>query len=147
MSCFYSECLEHQKTELNNQKIDCLIMWVRLWITAQKIKFFIQDFFSKCDQIRSLLRIWSYLLKKSLLKNFIFCAVIPLESTAWKELKRYSVSLRTQSECGKIRTRKTPNTDNTFYAVECSMLTIKKLKRHLVLKAIFDHVQYLNVVF
>ena len=30
--------------------------------------------------------------------------------------KRYSVSLRIQSECTKIRTRKTPNTD-TFYAV------------------------------
>ena len=27
----------------------------------------------------------------------------------------YSVSLRIHSECGKIRTRKTPNTD-TFYA-------------------------------
>ena len=30
--------------------------------------------------------------------------------------KRYSVSLRIQSECGKTRTRITPNTDN-FYAV------------------------------
>ena len=30
--------------------------------------------------------------------------------------KRYSVSLRIQSECGKIRTRKTPNMD-TFHAV------------------------------
>ena len=30
--------------------------------------------------------------------------------------ERYLVSLRTQSECGKIRTRITPNTD-TFYAV------------------------------
>ena len=32
--------------------------------TAQKMKFSIQDFFSKCDQIRSFLRIWSHLLKK-----------------------------------------------------------------------------------
>ena len=30
--------------------------------------------------------------------------------------KRYSVSLRIQSECGEIRTRLTPNT-NTFYKV------------------------------
>ena len=29
----------------------------------------------------------------------------------------YSVNLRIQSECGKIRTRKTPNTDN-FHAVK-----------------------------
>ena len=31
--------------------------------------------------------------------------------------ERYSVSLRIQSECGKMRTRITPNTD-TFYAVQ-----------------------------
>ena len=44
--------------------------------TAQKVKFSIKDFFSKCDQIRSFLRIWSHLQKKSLMKNFIFCAVM-----------------------------------------------------------------------
>ena len=40
------------------------------------MKFSIKDFFSKCDHIRSFLLIWSHLLKKSLMKNFIFCAVI-----------------------------------------------------------------------
>ena len=40
-----------------------------------KMKFSIKDFFGKCDQIRKKLRIWSHLLKKSLMKNFIFCAV------------------------------------------------------------------------
>ena len=39
------------------------------------MKFSITDFFSKCDQIRSFLRIWSHLLKKSVMENFIFCAV------------------------------------------------------------------------
>ena len=43
--------------------------------TAQKMKFSIKYFFSKCDQICSRLRIWSHLMKKSLMKNFIFCAV------------------------------------------------------------------------
>ena len=44
--------------------------------TAQKVKFSIKDFFCKCDQIRSFLRIWSHLLKKSLTENFIFlCSV------------------------------------------------------------------------
>ena len=38
------------------------------------MKFSIKDFFSKCDQIRRKLRIWSHLLKKSLIENFIFCA-------------------------------------------------------------------------
>ena len=42
--------------------------------TAQKLKFSIKDFFSKCDQIRRKLLIWSHLLKKSLMENFIFCA-------------------------------------------------------------------------
>ena len=41
--------------------------------TAQKMNFSIKDSFSKCDQIR--LRIWSHLLKESLMENFIFCAV------------------------------------------------------------------------
>ena len=36
------------------------------------------DFLSKCDQIRRKLQIWLHLLKKSLMKNFIFCAVIIL---------------------------------------------------------------------
>ena len=44
--------------------------------TEQKMKFSIKDFFSKCDQIRSFLRIWSHLLKKSSMENFNFCAVI-----------------------------------------------------------------------
>ena len=39
------------------------------------MKFSIKDFFGKCDLIRRNLRIWSHLLKKSLMKNFIFCAV------------------------------------------------------------------------
>ena len=41
----------------------------------KKMKFSIKDFFSKCDQIRRKLRkqrIWSHLLKKSLMQNFIF---------------------------------------------------------------------------
>ena len=41
-----------------------------------KMKFSIKDFFSKCDQIRKKLQIWSHLLKKSLMENFIFVAVI-----------------------------------------------------------------------
>ena len=43
-------------------------------ITALKMKFSIKDFFSKCDQIRSFMQIWSHLLKKSLME-ILFCAV------------------------------------------------------------------------
>ena len=44
--------------------------------TAQRIKFSIKDLLSKCDQIPSFPRIWSHLLKKSLMENFIFCAAV-----------------------------------------------------------------------
>ena len=40
--------------------------------TAQKMTFYITDFFSQCDQISSFLRIWSHLLKKFAMENFSF---------------------------------------------------------------------------
>ena len=42
----------------------------------KKMKISIKDFFYKCDQIPSFQRIWLHLLKKSLMENYIFCAVI-----------------------------------------------------------------------
>ena len=41
--------------------------------------FSIKDFFSKCDQIHRKLRIWSHLLKKSLIENaarFLKCVLM-----------------------------------------------------------------------
>ena len=38
-----------------------------------------EDFFSKCDQIRCFQRIWSHLLKKLLLENFIFLCSASLD--------------------------------------------------------------------
>ena len=46
------------------------------------MKFFIKDFFSIFFFLRiffSFLQIWSHLLKKSLMDNFIFCAVYILD--------------------------------------------------------------------
>ena len=43
------------------------------------MKFSIKDFFNKCDQICSFQWIWSHLLKKSSVENFIFCAVEVLQ--------------------------------------------------------------------
>ena len=40
------------------------------------MKFSIKGFVSQCGQIRSVLRAWLYLLKKPLMKNFIFCAAL-----------------------------------------------------------------------
>ena len=39
------------------------------------MKFSIKGFFSKYYQIRRKLQIWSHLLKKSSMENFIFCVV------------------------------------------------------------------------
>ena len=47
--------------------LSCLVI-----CTAQKMKLSVKEFFSKYEQILRKLRIWSHLLKKSLLENFIF---------------------------------------------------------------------------
>ena len=79
----------YPKRKFGKQERNLLPAWYEKWtwlhleededhilcITTQKMKFSIQDIFSKCDQIRSFLRIWSHLLKKALIENFIFCAL------------------------------------------------------------------------
>ena len=49
--------------------------------TTQKMKFSFKDFFSKCDQICRKLQIWSQLLMKSLMENFIF---VQCNSQIWE---------------------------------------------------------------
>ena len=39
------------------------------------MKFLVRNFYSKCEQIRRKLRIFSHLQKKSVRENSIFCAV------------------------------------------------------------------------
>ena len=67
-------CLLYGSDAFYNKTNHKIIIFTLLFIkdTAQKVKFSIKDFFSKCDQIRRKLRIWSHLLKKSLMVNFIF---------------------------------------------------------------------------
>ena len=52
------------------------------------MKFYIKDFFSKCDQIHRKLPIWSYLLKKSLMENFIFYAVLIKEKPGKEKFRK-----------------------------------------------------------
>ena len=63
--------------------------------TAPKIKFFIKDLFSKCDQFLSFLQIWSHLLKKSLLENFILCALLEINLLTYLPWATQSIKLRT----------------------------------------------------
>ena len=67
-------CWEHYQCSTKTQ-IQFLWEVVSDCHTVQKKKFSINDFFSKCDQICRKLRIWSHLLKKLLMENFVFCAV------------------------------------------------------------------------
>ena len=53
---------------------------------VQKIKFPIKDFFSKCDQILKKLFFCPHLLKKSLMENFIFCAVQDSNVVFWPNI-------------------------------------------------------------
>ena len=62
---------KNQETEFQTSFKSCTLH-------CTKMKFFIKDFFSKSDRIRGKLRIWSHLLKKSLMENFIFCVVTTL---------------------------------------------------------------------
>ena len=59
------------KTYQQHHRID--IRYI-LYLTENKV--FIKDFFSKCDQIRSFLWIWSHSLRKSITENFMFCTVL-----------------------------------------------------------------------
>ena len=68
--------MKSRSTSWNLSFIHCPNYLILDWAnTAQNMKFSINGFFSKCDQIRRFLRIWSHSLKKSLMENFIFCAV------------------------------------------------------------------------
>ena len=61
-------------TQIIQDKWNGVLLQGKVHNTAPKT-FSIKDFFSKCDQIGTFLRICSHLLKKSLMKNFISYAV------------------------------------------------------------------------
>ena len=89
--------------------------------TAQKMRFSIKNFFCKCDQIRSKLRIWSHLLKKYLMENFIFCALRPNSDRSQNAIISYKAD--------RMR-RVTLNEDSTSYGLKVvfkiKLLTHKK---------------------
>ena len=74
--CLVRQCIFETPSENRKLRSYSGIYISTFIVTAQKMKFSIKDFISKYDQIYSFLRIWSHLLKKSLMENFIFCAVV-----------------------------------------------------------------------
>ena len=75
-----------------------IILWKH--VTAQKLKFSIKDFYSKCDQIRRKLWICSHLLKKSLMKNFIFLcsATLAFLVNNWSKI----IGTRAEKNCDGV---------------------------------------------
>ena len=71
------------------------------------MKFSIKDFFSKYDQISSFLQILLHLLKKSLIENFIFCAL---------NLHYEGSVITNQSHISWLFTKNTKQTKNTLSA-------------------------------
>ena len=73
-------------------------------IIAQKVKYVIKDFFSKCVQFRRKLRILSHLLNKSLMENFIFYLVYTfiLQKSRDEELLLYSRKLLSEDVNSEI---------------------------------------------
>ena len=65
--------------------------FLKISFTAQKLKFSIKGFFSKCDQISCLLRICS-LTEEILMQNFIFCVC-----SVWIWLSPFPIFLGTEN--------------------------------------------------
>ena len=61
--------------DLKKSLADLVYYYRRHCTKHAQLKFSIEDFFSKCDQIRSFLWTWTHLLKKSSMENFICCAL------------------------------------------------------------------------
>ena len=70
-------------------------------LTAQKMKFSIKDIFSKFDQIHKNLRIWSHLLKKFLMENFIFCDMATNNNERLLKAAAEELQLRTKVDVKK----------------------------------------------
>ena len=85
------------------------------------MKFSIKDFFSNCDQTHRKLRIWSHLLKKFLMENFIFCAVIFTGTLV------LCAALRGLSVLISLRTSPTPTKENSKWDLVFRFLTAKTL--------------------
>ena len=76
-----------------------------------------KDFFCKCDQIRSFQQLQTYKQKTKCVKSVRIWSFSSSYFPAFGlNTERCGVSLRVQSECRKMRTRETPNTD-TFHGV------------------------------
>ena len=88
------------------------------------MKFSIKDFFSKCDQIRSFLRIRSHLSKEPLMENFMFCA--------GKSPKKQICRIRNVENINSIKYRKALETLKTRMLIRIAVITKNRMNNHRV---------------
>ena len=102
-----------------------------------------------CRKFTVLILVWSLYCVKSLrIRNFSD----PNFPAFGLNTERYGVSLRIQSECGKIRTRKTPNTDTFYAALKFAIHNKSQARYHRrvsrnFLKATYFHWKKINFCF
>ena len=92
-SCLYDKRLTRQKDP--RVRIGLIKNSSIVKPLEKKMKFSIKNFFSKWDQIRSFMRIWSHFLKKPLIKNFLNDTLIitPCRSTGYWSIRFYLIHL------------------------------------------------------
>ena len=74
------KCLEYLFFSDTSKNLGSKVIWnpssdLKETVGLLYMRFSMKGFISKCDYIRSFLRIWSHLLKKSLMENWMFLAV------------------------------------------------------------------------
>ena len=74
------KCLEYLFFSDISKNLGSKVIWnpssdLKETVGLLYMRFSTKGFISKCDYIRSFLQIWSHLLKKSLIENWMFCAV------------------------------------------------------------------------
>ena len=79
----YTKLFLMRTSKFNRNEIICVFSQILKDLLRKTGVFSIKYFFRKCDQIREKLQIWSHLLKKSLMENFIFCAVCAKSCKPW----------------------------------------------------------------
>ena len=86
----------YKKLGTSSENLYCPPIFNSFSATTQKMEFSIKNVFDQCDQMRNFLRIWSHLLKKPLMENFIFWAICTtghlIKEVAYS--RRLSCSLR-----------------------------------------------------
>ena len=96
--------------------------------TAQKMKFSMKGFFSEYDEILRNLRIWSHLLKKSFMENFIFCTVaisLILQSELLSEI--LTIANLWHPQAGLERAQ---NLSSGFVEWSCAVVLTTTLRSH-----------------